>query len=198
MITPPLATMVATLGVTAIVAVLARRVVGRGPLDVAAASAAALIGHVATGLVRSPSSWRAIPAIASVPWYLAWKVGVRASSAWQEREITLDSLLGSQLDGMADSVNVASKNRLERMLGQITQGNPSSMHPTTLHGASAAGQQQAVERRGQVHGGGGALANPFACGLELSMDSMGPGGKEESLFSQAVRQELAIASGDEL
>ena len=124
--------------------------------------------------------------------------GLGASSAWQEREITLDSLLGSQLDGMADSVNVASKNRLERMLGQITQGNPSSMHPTTLHGASAVGQQLAVERRGQVHGGGGALANPFACGLELSMDSMGPGGKEEALFSQAVRQELAIASGDEL
>ena len=49
-----------------------------------------------------------------------------------------------------------------------------------------------------MHGGGGALANPFACGLELSMDSMGPGGKEEALFSQAVRQELAIASGDEL
>ncbi len=84
-ITPPLATTVGTIGAIAIVGLLGRRIIGRGPLRVAGASSAALLGHVVTGLVRSPSSWQAIPAIASVPWYLAWKVGVRASSAWQEQ-----------------------------------------------------------------------------------------------------------------
>ncbi len=84
-ITPPLATTVGTLGVLALVGALGARFFGRGPLTVAAAGGATVLGHVATGLVRSPSSWQAIPAIASVPWYLAWKVGVRASSAWQEQ-----------------------------------------------------------------------------------------------------------------
>ena len=84
-ITPPLATTVGTIGAIALVGAVGQRYVGRGPLRVAAAGGLALLGHVATGLVRSPSSWQAIPAIASVPWYLAWKVGVRASSAWQEQ-----------------------------------------------------------------------------------------------------------------
>ncbi len=89
-----------------------------------------------------------------------------ATSAWQEREITLDSLLGSQLDAMADSVNLASKNRLERILGQITHGNPSSLPSAlTLHGGSAIGQQQGAERVGQTQGRADVLANPFACGL---------------------------------
>ncbi len=80
-----------------------------------------------------------------------------ATSAWQEREITLD---------LADSVNLASKNRLERILGQITHGNPSSLPSAlTLHGGSAIGQQQGAERVGQTQGRADVLANPFACGL---------------------------------
>lgn len=84
-ITPPLATTVGTIGAMALVGLVGRRFVGAGPLKVSTAAGATVLGHVATGLVRSPSSWQAIPAIASVPWYLAWKVGVRASSAWQEQ-----------------------------------------------------------------------------------------------------------------
>jgi hypothetical protein len=95
-----------------------------------------------------------------------------ATSAWQEREITLDSLLGSQLDAMADSVNLASKNRLERILGQITHGNPSSLPSAlTLHGGSAIGKQQVAERVGQTQGRAGALANALECGLEHILKS---------------------------
>ncbi len=82
-LTPPLGTVVAGLGGATIVGGLARRWLGTAPLRVIALGWLALGVHVAMSIARSPSSWRALPAIARVPWYLAWKVGVRTSSVWQ-------------------------------------------------------------------------------------------------------------------
>lgn len=118
--------------------------------------------------------------------------------AYQEREITIDDLLGSQLDDMADSVNLASKRRLERALTQITHGNPPSS--VSLRGGEAGAARPAPRRAdpaapGAAHQGQGGFVDPLTCGLLLSMESAGPGGKEEARFAFSLRQELAAAAG---
>ena len=120
--------------------------------------------------------------------------------AYMGREVTIDDLLGSQLDEMADSVNLASKMRLERTLAQITQGNPPHSS-VTLRGAQAGSKvgQDLLDSYATAPDAAGTSSpdfiNPFTCGLVLTMESAGPGGKEEALYSFAVRQELATASG---
>lgn len=85
LLTPPLGTVVATLGAATLVGATGRRWFGPVPVWVLAAGWIALVAHVGSGLLRSPSSWRAIPAIARVPWYLAWKVALRTSAMWQDQ-----------------------------------------------------------------------------------------------------------------
>ncbi len=82
-LTPPLGTVVGGLAGATLVGGVARRWLGSAPLRVVTLGWLALGFHVVMSIGRSPSSWRALPAIARVPWYLAWKVGVRTSSVWQ-------------------------------------------------------------------------------------------------------------------
>lgn len=73
---PPLATSVAALGAATVVAGAGTRWFGRLPLLITAAGWVALLGHVATGVARSQSGWKALPAMARVPHYAMWKAVV--------------------------------------------------------------------------------------------------------------------------
>jgi 1,2-diacylglycerol 3-beta-glucosyltransferase len=83
---PPLATVAALLGAGTAVTAGARRFVGRTPVAVMLAGCVGLAAHATVAVVRSPSGWRALPAMARVPWYAAWKVSVRLSKSWRTQQ----------------------------------------------------------------------------------------------------------------
>lgn len=75
---PPLATSVAALAAGTVVAGAGSRWIGRLPLWITVAGWVALLSHVGTGIARSQSGWRALPALARVPHYALWKAAVAA------------------------------------------------------------------------------------------------------------------------
>ncbi len=82
---PPMASIVSYLGVGTVAAVAATPLIGRWPLRILGAGWVGLLGHLVAGIAASPSSWRALPAMARVPGYVAWKVAVRGSDAWRDQ-----------------------------------------------------------------------------------------------------------------
>ncbi len=83
---PPMASIVGYLGVGMVVSSMLTPRVGPTPRRILTAGWIALIAHLAASIAWSPSSWRALPAMARVPGYIAWKVMVRGSDAWREQK----------------------------------------------------------------------------------------------------------------
>ena len=89
-------------------------------------------------------------------------------------------MLGSQLDDMTDSVQLASKNRLDRLLHGVTYGSTIAAPITTLRGgggvsAPAPGAMATVSHGPAVT----PVPNPQICGIVLAMEAPGPRGREE-------------------
>jgi hypothetical protein len=76
LVVPPLGTLLSGLAVAAVASVPAGPATRRLGRTVAAAGGVALGIHVGTGVLRSQSGLRALPAMAKVPFYAAWKIAV--------------------------------------------------------------------------------------------------------------------------
>ena len=88
LVMPPIATIVMYLGVGMVASSALTARIGPAPRRTLTAGWIALITHLAAGVAFSPSSWRALPALARVPLYMAWKVTVRGSGAWRRQQRT--------------------------------------------------------------------------------------------------------------
>ena len=89
--------------------------------------------------------------------------------------MTIDTALGSQLDDMADSVNLAAKKRMQRILSSLHPSNENSASVTTLRGGGRQWEiPRSPPRRMEILR---PLPATSACGLVILMGSAGPSGR---------------------